>query len=181
MNIKLKFEGYLKGGYPIDEEAIDLILELDFYNDLIDLISNNKDKEAIDLASKYFEAEYIISNLSILEEKGFEFIENEDIFLNGPFIEELNGVKIPLFRWIGAGFILEGPKEIISKWMIKNQSGYYEFDEDIFNNWLDEFGDGDCLQDGCGYNLAGACYDLEGFGSNGCSIDKEFIEDSFNN
>ena len=65
--------------------------------------------------------------------------------------------------------------------MIKNQSGYYEFDEDIFNNWLDEFGDGDCLQDGCGYNLAGACYDLEGFGSNGCSIDKEFIEDSFNN
>ena len=44
----------------------------------------------------------------------------------------------------------------------------------------EEFGEGDWLQDGCGYNLAGASYDLEGFGQNGCIIDKEFIEDSFN-
>ena len=65
--------------------------------------------------------------------------------------------------------------------MNKNQSGYYEFDEDTFNNWLEEFGEGDWLQDGCGYNLAGASYDLEGFGDNGCIIDKEFLEDSFNN
>ena len=37
----------------------------------------------------------------------------------------------------------------------------------------------DCLQDGCGYNLDGACYDL-GFGSNACSINKKSIEKAFN-
>ena len=181
MNIKLKLEGFLKGGYPFDEDAIDIISKLDFHNELIDLIETGKEEEAIDLASKNFRAEYMIEGVGILEEKGFKFLETEGIFLNGSFIEELRGVKIPLFKWIGAGFILEGPKEIINQWMKKNQSGYYEFDEDTFNNWLEEFGEGDWLQDGCGYNLAGASYDLEGFGQNGCIIDKEFIEDSFNN
>ena len=50
MNIKLKLEGYLKGGYPVNEEDIDMISELDFYDELIDLISNSEEEEAIDLA-----------------------------------------------------------------------------------------------------------------------------------
>ena len=180
MNIKLKLEGYLKGGYPVNDEDIDMISELDFYDELIDLILNCKEEEAIDLASKNFTADYMIDEVAILEQKGFKFLETEGIFLNGPFIEELNGVKIPLFRWIGAGFILEGSKETISRWMIKNQSSYFEFNNDIFNNWREEFEEGAYLQDGCRYYLAGAWYDLEGFGDNGCIIDKEFLEDSFN-
>ena len=114
-----------------------------------------------------------------MEERGFKFREKESIFLSDPFIEENEDrVKIPLFRWIGAGFILEGPKEIISRWMTKNQSSYFEFNN--FFNWRDEFEEGVYLQDGCRYFLAGAWYDLEGFGDNGCIIDKDFIEDSFN-
>ena len=37
------------------------------------------------------------------------------------------------------------------------------------------------LQDGCGYALGEVAYDLEGFGTHGCHIDKYFIEESFNN
>ena len=47
MNIKFKLERYLKGGYPIGE-CIDIISELDFYDELIDLMSNIKNKETID-------------------------------------------------------------------------------------------------------------------------------------
>ena len=46
MNIKLKLEGYLKGGYPVNEEDIDMISELDFYGELIDLISNSEEEGA---------------------------------------------------------------------------------------------------------------------------------------
>ena len=35
-------------------------------------------------------------------------------------------------------------------------------------------------QDGCGYNLDGACYDLSGFGTNACNVNKESIEKAFN-
>ena len=180
MNIKLKLEGYLKGGYPVNEEDIDMISELDFYGELIDLISNSEEEEAIDLASKNFTADYMIDEVAILEKKGFKFLETEgSVFLNGPFIEELNGVKIPLFRWIGAGFILEGPKETISNWM-DNEGDIYVFNKDLFDDWKDD-NDVWGLQDGCRYHFAGAWYDLEGFGDNGCIIDKEFLEDSFNN
>ena len=44
---------------------------------------------------------------------------------------------------------------------------------------MDENG-GEGLQDGCGYNLDGACYDLGGFGSNACSVNKESLEKAFN-
>ena len=70
MNIKLKLEGYLKGGYPVNEEDIDMISELDFYDELIDLISNSEEEEAIDLASKNFTADYMIDEVAILEQKG---------------------------------------------------------------------------------------------------------------
>tara|TARA_B100000963_G_C22267202_1_gene511132 strand:+ start:24 stop:581 length:558 start_codon:yes stop_codon:yes gene_type:complete len=181
MNIKLKLESYLEGGYPI-RECIDFFTfsELDFYDELIDLISSSKKEEALDLATKNFGGYYHISNVESLDEKGFKFLETEDVSLNDPFIEELKGGKrIPLFRWIGASFILEGPKEIISNWMDKD-GDRYEFNKELFEEWMEENG-GDDLQDGCGYALGEVAYDLEGFGTHGCDIDKYFIEDSFNN
>ena len=153
MNIKLKLESYLKGGYPLGE-CIDfwIFSELDFYDELIDLISNSKKEEAINLATKNFGGYYHIDNLESLNEKGFKFLKTEDVYLNDPFIEELKGgKKIPLFRWIGASFILEGPKEIISNWMDKD-GDKYEFNIELFDEWMDENG-GDDLQDGCGYAL----------------------------
>ena len=181
MNIKLKLESYLEGGYPI-RECIDfwIFSELDFYDELIDLISNSKKEEAIDLASKNFGAYYHISNIEILEEKGFKFLETGSVSLTDPFIQELKGgKKIPLFRWIGASFFLEGPKEIISNWMDKD-GDRYEFNNELFEEWMDD-NDVCGLQDGCGYALGEVAYDLEGFGTHGCHIDKYFIEDSFNN
>ena len=55
----------------------------------------------------------------------------------------------------------------------------YKFNEELFEEWLDDTG-GDRLQDGCSYNLDGACYDLSGFGSNACSINQESINKAFN-
>ena len=47
MNIKFKLESYLKGGYPI-RECIDfwIFSKLDFYEELIDLISNRKKRRS---------------------------------------------------------------------------------------------------------------------------------------
>ena len=59
-----------------------------------------------------------------------------------------------------------------------NEGSINKFNEELFEEWLDENG-GD-LQDGCSYNLDGACYDLRGFGSNACSINNESIEKAFN-
>ena len=180
MIIKLKLESYLKGGYPI-EEAIKIISELDFYDELIDLISKSKKEKAIDLATKNFVAYYHINNVEILEEKGFKFLETDNVYLTDPFVEELDGVKIPVFRWIGASFLLEGPKEIISKWM-DLEGETYKFDKELFDEWMNDNGAWG-LQDGCGYALEDASvevpYELEGFGTHGCHIDKEFIESEF--
>ena len=75
----------------------------------------------------------------VLKKKGKYWKSEGGVFLNGPFIEELNGVKIPLFRWIGASFILEGPKEIISNWMDKD-GDKYEFNPDKAVTLLEKAG-----------------------------------------
>ena len=115
-----------------------------------------------------------------MEERGFKFRETESIFLSDPFIEENEDrVKIPLFRWIGASFLLEGPKEIISNWLHK-EGDIYEINPGLFKDWMDDnhiWG----FQDGCGYAFGQVAYDLENFGTHCCNIDKYFIEDFFNN
>ena len=95
-----------------------------------------------------------------------------------PYIKEIDGVKIPLFKYISAKFTLKGPKEIIINWMDK-EGDIYKFNEKLFEEWLDKNG-GDALQNGCSYNLDGACYDLSGFGSNACSVNQESINKAFN-
>ncbi len=80
MNIKLKLESYLKGGYPI-RECIDfwIFSKLDFYDELIDLISNSKKEEAIDLATKNFEAyNFFISSTPVFGE-GVLFISSKNL------------------------------------------------------------------------------------------------------
>ena len=178
MKIKFRLDGFLKGGFPIDEEAIEIISELDYYYELIELISSGDIESAKKLLEGNFEAEFIIENISCLEENDFEFVETESVSLELPFVKKIDGIDIPLFKWMGASFILEGPKEIISQWMKKNENNYYEFKEELFEEWMNE--NGEEIQDGCGYNIEGACYDLSGFGTNGCSINKEYIEKAYN-
>ena len=177
-NIQFQVDGYLKGGFPVEEEDIETIIELAYYDQLIDLIENGNVVEAINLVNENLDAEFIVENIAPLEDEGFEFLDVKNINALSPYIEEIDGVKIPLFRYISASFILEGPKEIISHWMDK-EGDMYKFNEELFEEWLDDNG-GDRLQDGCAYNLDGACYDLSGFGTNACSINKESIEKAFN-
>jgi len=176
--IKFQVDGYLENGFPVEQEDIETIIELEYYEDLIKLIEKGDEEKAIDLVNQNLDAEFIIENLSPFEDAGFEFLEVKNVSAKSPYIEDLDGVKIPLFKNISASFILEGPKEIVSQWMDK-EGNIHKFNEELFEEWLDENG-GDGLQDGCGYNLDGACYDLRGFGSNGCSICSESIEKTFN-
>ena len=176
--IKFQVDGYLEGGFPVEEEDIETIIELEYYEELIKFIEDGNDEKAINLVKQNLDAEFIIDNISPFEDEGFEFLEVKNVSANSPYIEKSDGVKIPLFKYISASFILEGPKEIISHWMYK-EGDVYRFNEELFEEWLDENG-GDRLQDGCSYNLDGACYDLSGFGSNACSINHESIEKAFN-
>ena len=176
--IKFQVDGYLKGGFPVEDEDIETIIELDYYAELIKLIEEGNEEKALNLVNQNLDAEFIIENISSFENEGFEFLGVKNVSAEFPYIEEIDGVKIPLFKNISASFILEGPKKIIGLWMA-NEGNVYKFNEELFEEWLDENG-GDGLQDGCGYNLEGACYDLTGFGSNVCSIDHESIEKAFN-
>ena len=177
-NIKFQVDGYLKGGFPVEEEDIETIIELDYYDQLIDLIETGNDQEAINLVKENIDAEFIVENIDSLEDKGFEYLDVKNVSAQSPYIEEIDGIKIPLFKYISAKFTLKGPKEIIINWMDK-EGDIYKFNEKLFEEWLDKNG-GDALQDGCSYNLDGACYDLSGFGSNACSINQESINKAFN-
>ena len=94
-----------------------------------------------------------------------------------PYIEEINGIKIPLFKHFQASFILEGPKEVVSDWMDK-QDNIYKFNQELLEEWFEERGE--FLQDGCSYFFGGACYALAGFGEHGCNVDPKSIEKVFN-
>ena len=177
-NIKFQVDGYLEGGFPVEEEDIETIIELDYYDQLIDLFEIGNFEEIINLVNENLDAEFIVENIDPLEDEGFEFLYAKNISAQFPYIEEIDGVKIPLFKNISATFTLQGPKEIIINWMDK-EGNKYKFNEELFEEWLDKNGGGD-LQDGCSYNLDGACYDLTGFGSNACSVNKESIEKAFN-
>ena len=176
--IKFQVDGYLESGFPVEEEDIETIIELEYYDELIKFIQDGFNEKAINLVNQNLDAEFIIENISPFEDAGFEFLDVKNVSAKSPYIEEIDGVKIPLFKNISASFILEGSKEIISQWMDK-EGNINKFNEELFEEWLDENG-GDGLQDGCSYNLDGACYDLRGFGSNACSINNESIEKAFN-
>lgn len=177
-NITFQVDGYLEGGFPVEEEDIKTITELDYYDLLIGFIENGKSEEAINLLNENLDAEFIIENIDPLENQGFKFLDVKKVSAQCLYIEEVDGIKIPLFKRISATFTLEGPKEIMNNWMDKD-GDIYKFNEELFEEWLDENG-GDGLQDGCSYNLDGACYDLTGFGSNACAINKQSIEKAFN-
>ena len=177
-NIKFQVEGYLEGGFPVEEEDIERITELVYYDKLIELIETGNSEEAINLVNENLDAEFIVENIAPLEDEGFEFLDVKNVSSESPYIEEVDGVKIPLFKNISATFMLKGPKKIIINWMNK-EGDIYKFNGELFDEWLNEKG-GDKLQDGCSYNLDGAYYDLSGFGSNACSVNQESVEKAFN-
>ena len=174
--IKFAFDGRLEDGFPIEEEDIEIITELDLYDQLIDFIEVGNEKEALNLANQNLEAEFKIDNIPSFEDEGFESVEVKNIFVEFPYIKKINEIKIPLFKYFQASFILEGPRVVIRDWMDK-QDNIYKFNQELFEEWLDERGSR--LQDGCSYFFGGVRYDLVDFGYNGCEIDPESIEKEF--
>ena len=97
--IKFQVDGYLEGGFPIEEDDIETIIELDCYEELIGFIEEGNEKEALNLVNQNLDAEFIIENISPFEDEGFEFIEVKNISVLNPNIEEIDGIKIPLFKY----------------------------------------------------------------------------------
>ena len=73
--IKFQIDGYLEGGFPVEEEDIEIITELDYYEELIKFIQDGNEKEAINLVKENLDAEFMMENISPWEEEGFEFLE----------------------------------------------------------------------------------------------------------
>ena len=103
---------------------------------MIDFIEEGNEKEALNLANQNLEAEFIVENIPSLEDQGFEYVEVKNIFVEFPYIEEINGIKIPLFKHSQASFILEVPKEIVSDWMDK-QDNIYKFNQELLEKWFE--------------------------------------------
>ena len=93
MNLRFKVHGSLKGGFPLEDQEYDFVNGEDYYQELINLISQAEEEKALDLAKKEFGAEFIIENIEAFEEV-FEFVETESVSLKSPFIEEIDGIKI---------------------------------------------------------------------------------------
>ena len=62
------------------------------------------------MVNENLDAEFIVENIASLEDEGFEFLDVKNITALSPYIEEIDGVKIPLFKYISANFILKGAK-----------------------------------------------------------------------
>ena len=58
--IKFQVDGYLEGGFPIEEDDIETITELDCYQELIGFIEERNDKEAASLANQNL-AKYVFA------------------------------------------------------------------------------------------------------------------------
>ena len=97
-SIKFQVDGYLEGGFPLEEEDIETIIELDYYDQLIDLIETGNDQEAINLVKENIDAEFIVENIDPLEDKGFEFLDVKNVSAQSPYIEEIDGIKIPFLK-----------------------------------------------------------------------------------
>ena len=169
-NVQFILEGCCQGAYPVD--GIEELLGEQWYVDLVSHIKNNEFESAIKVAKEHFSAEFNPENITVLQENGFRFVKTLSVNLNLPYVENEGGNDIALFKWIGATFLMEGPREIAEKWLIILYNGAKAFDQARFEEWL---GGEDSLQDGCCYSLGPAWYDLEGFGENSCNVDQDSL------
>ena len=56
--LKFQVDGYLEGGFPVEEEDIETITELDYYDRLINFIEEGNEKQALNLVNKNLSASY---------------------------------------------------------------------------------------------------------------------------
>ena len=90
--IKFQVDGYLESGSPVEEEDVETIIELEYYEELIKLIEDGNDSKAINLVNQNLDAEFIIENIAPFEDEGFEFLDVKNVSAKSPYIEEIDGV-----------------------------------------------------------------------------------------
>lgn len=175
--IRLILEGSCKGTKPVNYGIEELTNE-EWYSPLLYLILEKKCRAAEELVKKWLNAEFLLENLEKLDKLGFQYVETLSTYVSDPFTEEVDGIKIPLFRWIGAEFVIDAPVDVVNEWISKDGAGKLILDDDALSEWLEE---NDCkLQDGCIYRVGSIWYDLEGFGENRCNINKSKLEQAVN-
>lgn len=165
-------EGYCQGAYPVDSDNLEEISSETWYNELIDAIRSGDDQTALRIAEDNFVAEYNTESIQKFESDGVRYIRTLATNLNLPYVENDGSSEIPLFKWVGAHFLMEAPTEVVSQWLESDENGKQSFSQMLFEEWL---GDDDRLQDGCYYALGTCWYDLEGYGENGGSIDASSV------
>jgi len=160
-------EGYCQGAYPVDDDNLNEILGESWYQELINAVRAGDTHSALRIAKENFKAEYNTESIYQFESNGIRYVKTLSTNLNLPFIESNGSADMPLFKWIGAHFLMEGPTDIVSQWIESDEDGLKYFCQELFDDW---FGNDDRLQDGCYYALGSCWYDLDGFGENGGSI-----------
>ena len=175
--ILLVLEGSCKGSRPVECDIEELTSE-EWYEPFLDLITEKKFKAAEQLAREWLNSEFNFENLERLDELGFRYVKTLSSHVKEPFVEEVDGVKIPFFRWIGAEFVVSAPVHVVKEWLSKDGAGRLILDDYALSEWLEA--NDSRLQDGCIYRVGSIWYDLEGFGENRCSINKPRLEEVVN-
>jgi len=161
-------EGYCQGAYPVDPDNLREISDKPWYKELLESIRTGDAQSALRIAKENFTAEYNTESILKFENNGIRYVRTLNTNLNLPFAENDETTDIPLFKWVGAHFLMEGPTDVVRQWLQSDEEGNQYFSQVLFEEW---FGDDDRLQDGCYYALGTCWYDLEGYGENGGSIE----------
>ena len=90
--IKFQVDGYLESGFPVEEEDIETIIELEYYEELIELIEEGNEEKAINLVNQNLDAEFIIENISF--RRCWFWCRCKNVSAKSPYNEEIDGVKI---------------------------------------------------------------------------------------
>lgn len=158
-------EGYCKGSYPV--EGLEELLKESWLPLAIKYIRDGDEQKSTRLIESHFTAEFSSMNIDTFESNQIKFVKTLSTNFSTPAIVCNESGEFPIFKWIGAHFLMEAPTSIVSKWLSEDKDGEKIFSQQNFDNWLSRT---DPLQDGCIYHLGPCWYDLDGFGTNGCSI-----------
>jgi len=175
--VRVVLEAFLKGGWPMideDDEEPNEVVASAWYKKACALADNGRYSDLRTLLTDKLKAVYHLNEVDALGLEGN--LVAAKVTASGPSTRRLDSQgdnKVLLFRWWGASFEVDLPITLVQHWTAPTVDGGRAFSNELFDQWLDETGTS--LQDGVRYYIGGLCYDLEGFGENGCVVDGESV------
>jgi len=180
-HVRVILHGYLKGGAPIfedwDDEA-NRVLSSSWYQKSCQLAKAANQVGLSELVASKLEAVFLLDEVRPLKRQGS--LIASCVTASGASAQKLagsRGKQILMFRWWGASFEVDLPRNIVRKWTEKKPSGDRVFSQELCDKWQEDTGAD--LQDGVRYFLDGLWYDLEGSGDNGCVVDEASVNLAF--